>query len=763
MKARPFHHQRPLAAAAAAFGLGVWTGAHAAWNPWLCVFGFICGALMTVALPMNGKRRAAGVMVACCFLGTLVSELAMHPYLPDEGKYQLTGVVSGDISFREDGRASGYLENATLFDGEKSLKVSGLYWTYWPEENAPTPAEGDRVRFQGRVYHPNGQMNPYGFDFRLYLLQKGIASGVSGGGGLKVLDHPGRGVSSLLFQIRKALKEKMEAIFGEGSALPEALLLGDRSGLPEETIDSFRDAGAAHLLAVSGLHVGLLAAALLLPLRRKCSPKVRLAVLTAFLLFYAGLLGFPPSVVRASLLLLIMEGRKIVRRALDPLTALSAAFFVMLLFRPLDLFSASFQLSFCAMLGIVVFKPLLDRHVPVFPLSEEIKTTLTATLGSFLPTIQIFHRFSPLGLIVNPVLCLLFAALLPVYAIILAAGCVYLPLGAFLGRCLNPVTRGVTAGIDFLGNLPFATVRVPFLPWFMVIAVVAALALLSRYTLGKMKIKALAALALLLLGAGGWLLSENRNVQYLQLAVGQADCALILDGPETVMIDAGDYGGDAANFLLSTGRNIDHLIITHLHSDHFMGLEQILNRDISIGTVYLPLQAENQQVDEKYLALLEELKERGVPILHVSQKDSLALNRVGIEFTWPMDGTVRAGMDANRYCLSMLCTLNGTRLFTAGDLTGEYEVYAARNADILKVSHHGSKSSTRTPFLEAVSPRIAIVTSNGQSQCNPHPDTLSRLEGIPVYDTGKCGAVMVTVYEHETRVDAYLPYEGEKE
>ena len=184
--------------------------------------------------------------------------------------------------------------------------------------------------------------------------------------------------------------------------------------MPQETVQGFRDAGAAHVLAVSGLHVGLLAGMVMLLLRRFLSPGPRLAVLAALLFFYSAVLGFPAPVLRASLLLIILSARRIVRRAYDPLTALSAAFLLILIVRPLDLFSAGFQLSFCAMLGIMTLGPVIENalerlRLPI--LQEEVSATASATAGVFLPTVQIFHRISLIGLVVNPLLCFLFSLL----------------------------------------------------------------------------------------------------------------------------------------------------------------------------------------------------------------------------------------------------------------------------------------------------------------------------------------------------------------
>lgn len=759
---RPFHHQRPLAAAAAAYGLGVWTGVSFGGRPLAYALGFVLSFGAMPLLASLGRRRVAGFMLSSLFLGALLGCLAANPSLPEPGRYQVTGVLSADAVLREDGTAAAYLTDARLKNEKGETLLSALYWTYTPDLDTPfLPKEGDRVRFTGSVYLPSGQVNPYGFDFRMYLLQKGVPAGVSGANDPERLDHPGRGLPSLLYALRQGLLRRAQAVFGPDSALPEALLLGDRSNLPEETRKDFSDAGVAHLLAISGLHVGLIAALVLIPLRRWLSPKSRLGVMGVFLLLYSALLGFPAPVVRASLLMLITLGRRVLRRAPDPLTALCAAFWLILLIRPLDLFSASFLLSFCAVLGIVLFSPALERRLQrVRPrlLREGWASTFSATAGTALPTIQIFHQFSLVGLIINPFLCALFAALLPLYALTLLIGCVYLPAGVWLAGWVNPVTRGLTRVVAWAGSLPFASLRLPSLPWYCVLAAAASLILATRFCLGTRRRKALFAAGLLAVSFAGWRLTLCRDVQYIQLAMGQADAALILDGKETVLIDAGDYGGDVASYLLSTGRRADKVILTHLHSDHCMGLEQLLEQGIFIGAVYLPEGAEDMQVDEQCMQLLQVLREREIPLLSVHAGDTVATNRTTLTVTWPWADTVVPGQDANRYSLCLQCDLDGVTLLSAADIPGTYELYASRDADILKVSHHGSKSSTGEAFLQTVSPRIALITASPVSRSLPHGDTLSRLEacGAQIYNTASCGALTVTIQAGEAILEPYL-------
>ena len=759
MSLRPLHHQRPLAAFAAAYGAGVWVGVSFVFRPWASALGLALSLVSAALLPRIGRRRVAGAMGTALFLGMLLGGLSAHPALPPAGRYDaVRAVVGGDMRLRDDGTAAGYLENAVgTMDGAE-IHLGRLYWTYTPDaDSSLLPREGDAVQFSGKVYYPSGRVNPYGFDFRMYLLQKGAACGVSGGGNLQVTGHPGRGIASLLYAVRQGLERRVDAIFGTDGALPKALIIGDRTELPQETVRDFSRAGAAHILAVSGLHVALISAVLMLPLRKILRPGARAAVLGGFLLAYCALLNFSAAVVRAAVLLMIGALRPMARRKGDEITSLSAAFLLILLFRPLDLFSAGFQLSFCAVLGIAVMMPAIKRRWPRM-LQESAGVTLAATVGSALPTIQIFHRFSLIGLLINPLACAVFALLLPLYFLTLGVGCLSLSAGRWLAAYVNGLSRLTVDAIRALGRLPFASVSVPALPWYCVLAVAAALILATRYVVWPRRRRLICGLSALILSFGVWAAAQPRNLRYVQLAVGQADCALILDGDQTAVVDAGEYGGDLADYLLATGRRADYLIFTHLHTDHCGGAWQLLEEGIGIGQVLLPISSEEQRIDPAALELMEELRGRGIPIRYVQAGDALRLPRAVMTVTWPRGNALRTGRDANRYSLSALWELEGVRLLTCGDLPGDYEAYAAADCDILKVSHHGSKSSTGADFLKAVTPRIALITGSAGSGLLPAQETLDRLTdaGALIWNTGICGAVTVDIRSGQAEVTPFL-------
>ena len=764
--ARPFHVQRPLAAVALFYGAGVLAGAFFDWLPFLYLSAFLSSLLSIGLLRRMGRNPLPGCMLTMLTLGLLLGGRDAHPALPDAGRYQVRGVAWEDTVLREDGTAAGYLTGVQATDeAGNTFHFTKVYWTFTPDKDAPIlPKDGEEAVFSANLYHPSGQVNPYGFDFRMFLLQRGAAAGVSGGAGLEITGAPGRGLASLFYRERQRMAARMDEIFGEESALPKALILGERESLPDEVSRQFSDAGLAHLLSISGLHVTLLAGALDGLLRLWLSRKKRAVFMSVFLLCYCALLGFPASVVRASLLIGLEGLRKILRRPYDALTSLSFSFLLILLISPLSLFSASFQLSFCAMLGMAAWGERLKkgmRRVRYNWVRDGVAATVSATAGTFIPCAQYFHRFSLIGLLINPVFCGAFGILLPFYFLAAVLGMVWLPVGRALALPLGYATRSVLAAAAFFSDLPFAVVRVPYIPWYAAAALILAALLSTRLILLGKRQKALLAATALFLGGGVWYVGRNTDVTYIQLAMGQADAALILDGAETMVIDAGDYGGDVADYLLAAGRDADTVIITHLHADHFLGLEKLLDQRVRIGRLYLPAGAEEQKVDPKCLELLGKIRESGVPVEYLAAGDTLTLPRVRLSVLWPDRDTLRTGQEANIYSLAMLIDLDGLKLMTAGDLNGIFENYAARDADLLKVSHHGSSGGTGDLYLEEVSPAVAVITGRRGRDILPSASTLSRLaqKGVSVYNTGEWGALTFRIRDGKAVFSPYLPFQ----
>jgi len=753
--------RRMLVFWALSFGAGIFIGARL--QTVLFLWGCCALSILLFVLLKSMKRAAWPVeLAAMFFLGAAICSYAAHPALPPEGKYHIRAQVRDRITLREeDGRVAVWLKDAQLTDETGAeYRLSGLYWTYWPETpDEPLPQQGQTAEFTGKVYHPQGKTNPFGFDFRMYLLQNGMPAGATGATALALSPPEQTGPRSLIVRLRHAIQNRFALLLGKEHHLATALLIGVTDGMPKEMREGFRQAGVAHVLSVSGLHA-MMIMSVVIALLDRLSPSPRQTLLAAgsLLAVYCLLAGAEAPLIRAAVLVMYRLAARCVRRRPDLLTGLAIGFIIILLIQPLELFSAGFQMSFGAMLGIIMLGDRLHSFLIKMPdgwrkrLLQTYGISLCAVMGTALPVIYCYNYLSVVGLFINPLVCLMTECLLMLFIALLLISVISLPLAQVLGGWLALASRWIVQGVENAGALPFSSIAVPDPPWYLALALVVCLLLCTRYTILPMRKRLLTGAALLTICCVAMGLTVCRDVRYIQLDVGNADAAVIADGHATIVIDTGEYGGDLADYLLSSGRNADHLVLTHLHADHALGLQHLLNDGVKIGCIYLSTEAKVPQSSWRVLALLEEAEAQGIPVRLVSAGDMIATERVCMQILWPEEGGAHAIADANDSAMALRIDLDGVSMLHMSDLSGTYELYAAQPADIVRVAHHGGAGSTGDRFLQRVQPACALISGD-----KPSEKTLKRLAnaGAMVYDTGAYGALTITVRGGNYMVQGY--------
>lgn len=749
---------------------------HAWLLPWLTlglVLGVVLGlgahawplpaAALTLSLAAAflypGRRRVVALVFACAALGSLLTIRANHPALPPEGEYVISGVVLDEIVLDADGHLRAPLGSVTLNGTPAADKA---WWTAYTDPEQPLPdwlTPGTHIVFTGEAYHPQGASNPGGYNFRLDLLADGITLGVYGcedwqpGGGSP-------GLAGAMAALRHRLTMALMRVMGqEAGSLAAAMLLGTKHYLPNEDYYAFKALGILHILSVSGFHVGVLALMLNALLRRV--PRVaRLFVLGALLAFYALLTGGAAPVIRASLLLLLRESGHLQHRRNAPLHLLCLSAVCQLIFNPIQFFGASFQLTYSAMLGLILIYPRLQRAFaspsrPVTFLWRGLMASVSVQTGMLPVLMTFFGGFPPVSLVINVFVVSGAGFLIGLYWIMLVLLPVPLLREGF-GAAVGWLTRGLLAVIRFLAGvlgkflaLPVADVFT-IIGWVMVI--VGLSLLLPRSRVMWRRILSLCGACLIVLSC---VRLPNTGAYWLQFSDGEADAALLHDHNTVVLVDVGENPGTVATYLRQRCLAVDLLILTHLHTDHAGGLLGLVNAEIPVRVCALPEGAFLAgDVDDELFPLLQELADSGTQFVTLSRGDVIDLPSGTLTVLWPQKGAVRPGMDANHTCLALRADILGTSMLLASDLTSRYEMYAAGPADILKAAHHGSSESTSPDFLGAVSPQ-AILLSCGTDE--REAAFLPRAGDIPVYSTHASGAVTIRFTENAFTVETFLP------
>lgn len=729
-------------------GAPAWQGAAAA-----------LAASLLYAYFRHGRKRAVGAMLAALSLGCVLSWAAYHPAIPQEGEHRITGVLTGAVEPDERGHIAAILRDV-MVDGKPW--PGGAYWSCYLEEEEPLPPflqPGAHLAMTARIYAPSGQANPSGFSFREYLLQQDVRFGIYGRDDLALTDG-GFSLEGLLARIRHDLYRRMQSVMGpEAGSYAGAMLLGLQEDLPAADLAAFDVLGVTHILSISGYHVGVLAmmlAVMLRPMQLRRSHALLLR--SAILLGYCLLTGGRAPVFRAALLSVLFEMARVRHRQVLPLHGLCTAASVQLLFNPTLLTSASFQLTYSAMVGLLLLRPRIARLFhPEHPLVQRFWQACSACLGAQLGVVPAllywFGRLPLLTLAANLFIPALFTLLLGLYWATLLT--LWLPgVRTLLGALSAWATGLLMSLLRPLGEIQggYLWTRQPdliALTGFALLAVGLLTLLPRRYA----RLQRGLAIAGALLALTVLIPLPHPGTTYIQFSVGDADAALLHDRDTVVVIDAGEDGGALASYLHDRRLTVDRLIITHLHSDHAGGIADLLGSGIPVRHCYLPVDATVPSIDPGLSDLLAELARTGTQMHQLSRGDVLPLPSGQLTVLWPEEGRTRPGDDANNASLALLAEVCGTKLLLTGDLTGAYEHYAAVPADVLKAAHHGSAASTGEAFLDAVSPQ-AILLSCGSTD---REDAFTTRAGdVPVYSTHSSGAITIHFSPDSYRICPFL-------
>jgi competence protein ComEC len=569
---------------------------------------------------------------------------------------------------------------------------------------------------------------------------------------------------------------------GDSGALLASQTTGERSTMSEEMKDAFNSTGLAHLLSISGTHFGLFSA-LIFGLFRFLIRSMPHRVLQGFTLyltpsqasalfalpfmfFYLALSGASIPALRSFLMINIFLLGLLIGRKGFWLNSLVFAAFVLCVWDPAALLSISFQLSFLAVFCIGLFlikreerpkekdQGFPGRMIPF--LKGSVLLSLSASLGTAPLVAYYFHYFSIISPVANffitPFIGFILVplSLFSSFIFIFSGHFPFPGLVAFLSDM-------ALRGVKFFASVPFADMKVPAFPLIVIIIFYAGLIvfLLSgrkRYSLAFPIVSLLLCLVSLLHGR------NTLSVTYLD--VGQGDAAVIEGYSKTMVIDTGRTGRELERYLRSLGKGaVDVLVITHADDDHAAGaihvMKKVLVREVwDNGLITYP--------DDLLRNTVHRSLERG---------DEASAGNLRIQVLHPYGGFYTFGDNEataeNNDSLVVRVAGQKSFLFT-GDTAREAEedmlhLGAWLKSDVLKVSHHGSRTSSAEDFLDAVSPGIAVISVGRDNPYgHPHEETLERLQGVRTYRTDRDGAVKITETAGGLRVKTYNDFMFER-
>jgi len=528
---------------------------------------------------------------------------------------------------------------------------------------------------------------------------------------------------------REALRRKLVAAAGfslprqRAASLASALVLGRRENLPEEEVASLRAAGLGHLLAVSGLHVGLVAGTFWL-LFLWLPPAPRRLLLLPIVAGFAFLAGLAPPVRRAAMATVLLLLARLLGRPVQFLPALWGVVGLLVLLEPEVIGEPGFQLSAATALALVRWVGQARAWLGGGPLAGAVAVALVAQVAS---SPLLGAHFASVPLLSMPVNLVA----VPLAAVLVGTALLAVPvasLGAGLAGPLLDLVAFLAAGMRWLGKLgEHGALPFPPLPP----ALTLSLLLLGTLALLPWRRAWLALVALAVITAGCLLwpqLGWPRKNRLALLPVKQGMALLLTGERAQVLVDAGRREREAVALLAERrgGARLDALLLTHPDADHMGGAAFVLEM-LRPKAVYL---AQAFALRSEFLPLRWRAQQRGIPVYELRPGQRWRWQDLQCDVLWPQAGQSLSDNDAS---LVLRCTLGGVGVLLVGDLERGGEEALLRRKEVLaspllQVGHHGSRTSTSWSFLAAVHPRLALVpTGLNPPFPFPHPQVLARL------------------------------------
>lgn len=735
----------------------------------------------------------------------------------------------GELLSLADGRSvrlAGVLERMPVFLPERTELFVRVEQYFAPEQIRPIKGRlilylkgrprvqlscGDRLLWMGGLHSIVNFKNPGAFDFENYMALKDIylRGWVSDPRLLVVIGRSGPSLAGFIEDVRAQIQGFLDSRASPLTAsLYKALIIGERGSIPKPIGEAFAKAGVNHLLAISGLHMGMVALAayaLILGLIKRFPylllrfSSFRIAALFSIpvVLFYGAISGMSPPSVRAMIMVFVFLMATFLRRQWDIYNNLAIAIWVILIFSPRTLYAASFQLSVMAVLAIIFLYPrwqnwtgnskvdaLARLRTPPSPVFNRLRQVFGISAIAILGTAPIvayyFYRLSLVGLVTNAIVVPLVGTLaLPLGLVSVGLMPFSLTLADAFLQLGSLVLTAVVKVTDFFAAWPMASVWV-FRPrlWEILLFYIGIWLLALAYRRRAFRWCGLVCLSLIFAGelAGGYIRGHSRELQITFLDVGQGNAALVqFPGGKNMIIDGGGtYAGQfdigervVAPFLRTKGiRTIDYLVLTHPHPDHLGGMVFLLE-NFKVREVWTNGDSVEADIFGQWQGLISrssithrEFKRGG--------RHTFNINGVVVDIYGPAGDTGPGGVQdvlLNRRSLVLRLGYGRRHFLLPGDIDAYRESELLREGRILKSDvllspHHGSKTSSTVPFIKAVDPE-AVVFSVGRFNrfFFPHQDVVKRYRkaGCSIYQTDREGAVTCLTDGCFLRIEGFSP------
>lgn len=644
-----------------------------------------------------------------------------------EGTYTIKGIVKKCIT-KED-------KTTITLSSKENILIN--------DYNASKCHLGSMVKATGKLQKPNNNTVFNTFNYRRYLYSQHINYIMTVD---KITFLPSK--PSILYSAQNAIRDHIKNY--QTKNYLETFILGDKSDIDAEVMNSYQNNGISHLLSISGMHISLLSLIILFALNKISERKIMNYLLVIVcLVSYATLTGLLPPVARATLLFIALTINKTFDLKIKTIYLLIIICDITIIYNPYIIYNIGFQFSYIVSFYLILFQKLIEAK------KDYITKTFLISFIAFLAGIPImiinFHQINLLSPLINVIFVPLVSVIVfPLSLITL----IIQPLDLLL-KIIIECTEQISLSIAAVDNFNIILKHIN-----LIIVVAYYLVITGTlYCLVKRQIRGLVILSLMLFA--------HTNINYLNpypfitmIDVGQGD-SLLLSLPHNkgnILIDTGGtanfrnsfknqnkkFTGTIAtntiNYLKSEGiKEINYLIITHGDFDHIGEAENLIN-NYKIKNIILNSHQNNSLED----LVVNLAHKKHIPCKNINE-GYLKINKYKLKFLKSNSQT------ENEDSLIIYTKMNNQNILLMGDAGEEREKYILKEynlpkMDILKVGHHGSKHSTSPRFVNQIEPKISLISAGRNNLYgHPHKELLARLEDSKLLITQIDGSVKIVL------------------
>lgn len=638
-------------------------------------------------------------------------------------------------------------------NGKEKLQASYYFDTYSEKEHFLSEYElGDSIYIEGTLKVPNNNTNPNLFNYKKYLYSNNIYYLLEIDNYHKIKDN-----DSTLYKLKNMIANRINKIDASSSYLM-ALILGDDRYINKDMVNIYQDIGISHLFAISGSHITIFAGILLFILKKiRLGEKFRYLIVTLFLLFYMFITGFSPSIVRAVVVFVLLSINKIFKLEVKTFNVFILGISLIIFINPFIIFQIGFQFSSIISCILILFSQLINLQQGYF------KKVFITSFISFLVSIPIclynFYQINVLSIIYN-------IFFIPFMNFILFP----ITLITFIIPWLDSILWMLINILEFVAklcsNIPSVLIfKKPSIVIFGLYFIIIFM-ILKRWNKSK---------KILLIFIVALSIHYNYNLIFssdyiIFIDVGQGDSILVHSNNKSLLIDTGgkitykkeEWEERTNNNSLSDNtvipllkslgiRRLDYLILTHGDYDH-MGEAINIVDTIKVDEVIL----NNDAYNELELEFIKVLEKKRIPYYQNMKELNMSNNKLFF-----LNNEVYDNENDSSHVIYI--DFKKIKLLLMGDAGVEVEKdilekYELDDIDILKVGHHGSKTSSSKEFIDIINPKYSVISVGKNNRFgHPNHEVLNNLNNSKIYRTDQNGSITFMVKKNKLKIEIHAP------